>query len=102
MRFIVIARDGTDPDAPARRQASRPAHLAGLEPFVRAGNVLMGGAMLDDEGTMRGSVLLVEFDSRQELNDWLEHDPYVTGDVWREVEVHPFGPSVGSWTPGEG
>ncbi len=29
MQFVVIARDGTDPEAPARRQAARDAHLAG-------------------------------------------------------------------------
>jgi hypothetical protein len=102
MRFIVIARAGAPPAAPARRQAVRPGHLEGIEPFVHAGNVLMGGAILDDDGTMRGSVLLVDFPSREALNDWLEHDPYVTGDVWREVEVHPFRPAVGSWMPGEG
>jgi uncharacterized protein YciI len=97
MRFVVIGRDGTDLDAPERRQAARPGHLEGIEAFVRAGNVLVGGALLDDEGTMRGSVLLVDFPSREALNDRLEHDPYVTGDVWREVEVRPFRVAVGSW-----
>ena len=30
MQFVVIARDGTDPDAVARRQAVRPHHLDGI------------------------------------------------------------------------
>ena len=56
MQFVVIARDGTDVDAVMRRQAVRPHHLEGIEPLVDAGNVLTGGAILDDDGSMRGSV----------------------------------------------
>ncbi len=79
MQFVVIARDGTDPDAVARRQAVRPTHLDGIQPLVDAGHILAGGAMLDDDGNMRGSVLLVDFPSRVELDAWIDHDPYVTG-----------------------
>ena len=99
MQFFVIARDGTDAGAVARRQAVRPHHLDGIQPFVDAGNILMGGAILDDDGNMRGSVLLVDFPSRAELDAWIDDDPYVTGGVWREVEVAPFRVAVGSWKP---
>jgi uncharacterized protein YciI len=99
MQFVVIARDGADPDAVARRQAVRPTHLDGIQPLVDAGNILMGGAMLDDDGNMRGSVLLVDFPSRTELDAWLDHDPYVAGGVWQQIEVVPFRVAVGSWVP---
>ena len=59
MQFVVMAHDGSDPDAVARRQAVRPTHLDGIRPLVDAGNILAGGAMLDDDGNMRGSVLLL-------------------------------------------
>ena len=26
-------------------------------------------------------------------------DPYVTGGVWKEIEVHPYRAAVGSWLP---
>ena len=29
-QFLVLLHDGTDAEAPARRQATRPAHLTGL------------------------------------------------------------------------
>jgi len=99
MQFVVMARDGSDPDAVARRQAVRPTHLDGIQPLVDAGHILAGGAMLDDDGNMRGSVLLVEFPSRVELDVWLDHDPYVTGGVWKQIEVVPFRVAVGSWMP---
>jgi uncharacterized protein YciI len=47
MQFVIIARDGTDPEAQARRQAVRPAHLEGIRPFVERGNILIGGAILN-------------------------------------------------------
>ena len=46
MRYAVIARDGTDPEAKARRLAVRPAHLERVAPFVERGRVLIGGAIL--------------------------------------------------------
>jgi len=66
---------------------------------VEAGTVLMGGAILDGEGAMSGSVMLVDFPSLDALHDWLDHDPYVTGDVWQEYDVQPFQVAVGSWMP---
>jgi uncharacterized protein YciI len=101
MQFLVIARDGTDDDAPARRQAARPAHLEAIQPLVDAGNVLVGGATLSDDGTMIGSMLLVDFPDRAELDGWIRRDPYVTGGVWQEIEVTPFRTAVGAWHPGE-
>jgi uncharacterized protein YciI len=97
MQFLVIARDGDDPDAPARRARVRPAHLEFIQPFVERGEVLVGGAILDESGTMVGSTILAEFGTRDDLDDWMEHDPYVTGGVWRHVEVHPFRAAVGAW-----
>ena len=99
MQFVLIARDGSDPDAPARRRAVRPRHLAGIAPLVDAGTILLGGAILDDDGTMRGSVILADFVSRDALDAWLRDDPYVTGDVWQQIEVAPFRVAVGSWMP---
>ena len=99
MQFVVMARDGSDRDAVARRQAVRPTHLSGIQPLVDAGNILAGGAMLDDDGTMRGSVLLDDFPSRVELDAWIQHDPYETDGVWKQIEVVPFRVAVGAWMP---
>lgn len=99
MQFVVIARDGTDPEAPARRQAVRPAHLEGIRPFVEQGNILVGGAILDEVGDMVGWVVMADFPTREELDAWLTGDPYVTDGVWQEVEVQPYRAAVGAWLP---
>ena len=99
MRYVVIARDGTDAEAKDRRASARPTHLEEIAPYVERGEVLVGGAILDDAGGMVGSVLLVDFASRADLDAWLEVDPYVTQRVWQDIEVHDFRPAVGAWVP---
>ena len=100
MRFIVIAHDGTDPEAKERRAAARPAHLERTAPYVESGQVLLGGAILREAGDMIGSVVLADFPTRKELDEWIAGDPYVTGGVWRENDVRPYLPAVGAWFPG--
>ena len=99
MQFLVVAKDGTDEDALERRRRTRPTHLGSIQPLVDRGNVLVGGAILDDAGDMVGSMLLVDFPVRADLDAWLAADPYVTEGVWREVEVTPFRSAVGAWQP---
>jgi uncharacterized protein YciI len=97
LKHVVIARDGTDDGAKARRAAVRPEHLRQITPRVERGEVLLGGAILDEADEMVGSVLVVEFETREELDAWLTTDPYVTGGVWQEIEVQPYRPAVGAW-----
>jgi uncharacterized protein len=99
MQFLVVARDGSDEGALERRQGTRPRHLASIASLVEGGNVLVGGAILNEAGDMVGSMLLVEFPDRSSVDAWLEADPYVTDGVWREVEVTPFRTAVGAWQP---
>lgn len=89
-QWLVLAHDGTDPEAPARRQRARDAHLAFVRPMVERGEVIAGGALLDEAGSMVGSAVLVEFPDRAALDAWLAADPYVTGGVWQRIEVEPF------------
>jgi uncharacterized protein YciI len=90
MTFLIVAHDFRDPDALSRRMQQRVAHLDGVRKMKAEGTFLDGGAMLDDEGRMIGSMVLVEFASRSEVDDWLARDPYVTGQVWEHITVRPF------------
>jgi uncharacterized protein YciI len=89
MQFMVLAYDGTDEGALARRLKAREAHLAGVAEMKKRGEIIAGGAILDEGGTMIGSVALVDFPDRAAVDRWLKIDPYVTGDVWRAIEVRP-------------
>ena len=99
MRFLVVAKDGTDDGAVERRMRVRPTHLEAIAPLVEDGHVLVGGAILNEGDEMIGSMLLVDFADRAEVDAWLEADPYVTGGVWQEIEVSPFRAAVGAWQP---
>jgi uncharacterized protein YciI len=89
-QYVVIAYDGSDPEASARRQAARPAHMEGVKPMAERGELIVGGAILNDAGAMIGSVAIVEFADQAGLDRWLATDPYVTGKVWQKIEVKPF------------
>ena len=83
MQFIVKAYDGEG--MLEKRMAVRPRHLEGMKRLGK--HVLCAGGLLDDEGRMKGSVLVLEFDSRAELDGYLASEPYVTEKVWETVEV---------------
>jgi hypothetical protein len=36
---------------------------------------------------MIGSVAIMDFPSEKELQAWLKREPYVTGGVWKSIEV---------------
>ncbi|HPL52650.1 MAG TPA: YciI family protein [Bacillota bacterium] len=89
MQFMITAYDGTDEKAMDRRLAVREEHLESVERRFNAGEHLYGAAILDDAGKMIGSIMIVDYPSKEELNKWLENEPYIIGDVWRKVEVKP-------------
>jgi uncharacterized protein YciI len=89
-QYVIIAYDGTDAEALNRRMAARPAHLENTRQLKAEGHFIEGGAILNENGRMTGSVVIVTFASREDLDNWLNNDPYVTGKVWQKIEVKPF------------
>lgn len=55
--------------------------------LVASGNMWYGAALLQD-GSMKGSMLMVDFPSEKELDEWLAREPYKTQNVWKEVHIH--------------
>jgi len=94
MLFLVIAKDGTDEEAPARRQLVREAHLEGARELAASGVVQVGGALLDADGGMIGSALIVEAEDETGLRALLEADVYHRAGVWRSYEIYPFRRAV--------
>jgi hypothetical protein len=90
MQFLVVAYDGTDPDHGQRRQRARDAHLAAAARLKTLGQLVIGGAILDEAGAMIGSALIFDFPEREALDRHLATDPYVVQKVWQRIEVRPF------------
>ncbi len=90
MEFLVVALDGTDAKARDRRMAAREAHLANFGRLKEQGHVVAGGALLDDDGGMVGSALILDFPDRAAVEKCISDDPYTKGDVWRDVTIRRF------------
>lgn len=88
MHFLLIGRDGDDGDAFNRRMAAREAHLAGCAVLREKGQLLYAAAILSDQDKMIGSMLVMDWPSRADLDAWLKDEPYVKGDVWKKIEIN--------------
>ncbi len=83
MQFIVKAYDGAN--MLDKRMEVRPQHLEGMQKL--GSHVICAGGLLDDAGKMKGSVLILDFAERTELDAYLENEPYVKSHVWEKIEV---------------
>ncbi|MBP5779813.1 MAG: hypothetical protein J6X34_01095, partial [Clostridia bacterium] len=50
-------------------------------------HIVCAGGLLDDEGKMKGSALVLDFPDRATLEEYLKNEPYVTEHVWDKIEV---------------
>lgn len=94
MEFTIIALDANDENAMERRLAARDAHLALHQKLKKEGHMLYGGAILKN-GKMAGSNIICKFDSREEFDNWINNDPYVTEGVWKDITVYEYKSAPG-------
>ena len=83
MQFLVKAYDGEE--MLDKRMEVRPRHLEGMKALGQ--QIICAGGLLDDEGKMKGSALMMEFPDRAALDEYLKNEPYVVEGVWQKVEV---------------
>ncbi len=83
MQFVIKAFDGEG--MLNRRMEVRPRHFEGMERMKE--HTLCAGGLLDDDVKMIGSLLVMEFPSRKELDEYLANEPYVVEHVWERIEV---------------
>ena len=86
MQFLVRAYDG--PNMLEKRMAVRPRHLEGMKALGR--QIISAGGLLDEDGKMKGSALIMEFPDRAALDDYLAGEPYVVEGVWQKIVVEPM------------
>jgi uncharacterized protein len=89
-QYLITAFDGTDENALDRRMSIRPFHLEGAKKLKENENFIIGGAMLNDEGKMIGSTMILQFENPEELQTWIDSEPYIQHGVWVKFEVKPF------------
>ena len=83
MQFIITAHDGEN--VLDKRMAVRPRHLEGMAKLGE--HIVCAGGLLDDEGKMKGSVLILDFEDRAALDNYLKNEPYMVEHVWEKIGI---------------
>ena len=77
------------PGALSKRLEIRPEHKAYLG--AKAEQIAFAGPLLADDGkTMVGSLLVVDFPSREEAHRWLADEPFTRAGVYASTAIHAF------------
>ena len=84
MKYVILGYDA--PDGEAKRKVHRTAHLSYLEPLHAAGRVILAGPLTDKTG----SLLVLDFETREEAESFAKNDPYWTHGIFNRFEIHPF------------
>ena len=86
MQFIITAYDGEN--MLEKRMAVRPQHLEGMAKLGE--HVVCAGGLTDEEGKLKGAVLVFDFDDRAGVDEYLNNEPYVINHVWEKIDVEPI------------
>lgn len=94
MWYMIYAEDVEN--SLALRKQSRPAHLARLQQLTEQGRLLIAGPCpaIDSEDPgpagFTGSLVVAEFASLLEAQQWADADPYLQAGVYQNVTVKPY------------
>ena len=86
MQFIIKAYDG--PNMLEKRMEVRPQHLEGMARLGK--HIVCAGGLTDEQGKLKGSALIVDFDDEAGVKEYLESEPYVVAGVWKDITCEPL------------
>ncbi len=77
-----------------KRLATRPQHIARLQKLNNEGRLIVAGAMPKDPSNPQagfyGSTIIVDFETREALDTWLQEEPFLKEGVYSHIDVKPF------------
>ena len=77
-----------------KRLATRPQHIARLQKLNDQGRLIVAGAMPKDPSNPQagfyGSTIIVDFETREALDTWLQEEPFLKEGVYSHIDVKPF------------
>lgn len=90
MLVALIAHD--KPGALPIRQENRPAHVA----YLKSGSaVQQAGPLLDAQGEMCGSLIILEVADMAEAEAWAAQDPYGKAGLFEKLDLIPWNRVIG-------
>ena len=90
MLIALIAHD--KPGALALRMENRQAHLAYIE---ETGVVAQAGPLLDAQGQMPGSLVVLDVPDMAAAETWAANDPYAKAGLFADVQLHAWKRVIG-------
>lgn len=90
MRFALMTKD--TPGALQTRLDNRDAHLA----YIAETDVVeMAGPVLDDDGQMCGSLIVLEVADLAAAQAWADNDPYAKAGLFSDVTLRAWKKVIG-------
>ncbi len=90
---MLIALIATDKDGALDvRKANRDNHLAYIE---KTGVVAQAGPLLDGDGEMAGSLVILSVDSMADAQMWADSDPYALAGLFADVKLIEWKKVIG-------
>lgn len=90
MLFALITKDKSG--ALQTRLDNRDAHLSYIK---ETGVVKMAGPFLDTDGSMDGSMIIMDVESMSEAQNWAENDPYNKAGLFQDVQIREWKKVIG-------
>ncbi|MES0491026.1 MAG: YciI family protein [Leptospirales bacterium] len=84
MLFAIIGTDSED--SKEKRVIHREAHLANLKILKKEGKLFLAGPFTDTTG----SLIIIDVDSLEEAENFIQNDPYVMHGVFHSYQIKPF------------
>lgn len=94
MYYMICSEDV--PNSLSLRLKVREHHIARLNELKQQGRLLIAGPLpaIDSEnpGDMgyTGSLVVAEFDSLEDAQNWADEDPYIVAGVYKNSVIKPF------------
>ena len=77
-----------------KRLETRPQHIERLQQLDNEGRLIVAGAMPKEPGNPQagfyGSTMIVDFESREALDAWLQEEPFLKEGIYGHIDVKPF------------
>jgi hypothetical protein len=87
MQYAIYGLD--KPNGLELRKANRDAHVAHLRRHID--NIVVAGPLLSEDGaTMIGSLIVIDFADKAQLDAFLTDDPYAKAGLFQSVAVRPW------------
>ncbi len=84
--FLIVCKDKKN--SLKKRLNNRDNHLNYLKTLKD--KLIMAGPLLNKNGKPKGSVLVIKFDNKTNLKDFLKKDPYKKVNLFESVSIEEF------------